>query len=177
MRCFAQVFLLILLATALHMSRSADIAEATPDDVGCVLPDVGDISSIVADMYWHPFAPLGAPDIANFQIPRENFAEVLQPFQQSVPDNKIRPDFDEIRQPDLSEIGTIRINLKEGGCLRICWFDRGQNRLYFSCAGRRYVRFGVWIGKVGNDETLNVDGHIRKLHQDLNKKQVPMNCD
>jgi hypothetical protein len=171
MRQFTQILFPALLTTAVLLPASVDIADENPDKAknnGCELPDIDEISSIVADLYCHPFAPLGAPDIADFHIPREKFSDVLQYFKSSRLDDKFLKT--EKTGLDLGEIGTLRINLKHGGCIRICWFDWGQNRLHFSCTGRRYERVGDWIGRHGSDETLNVDGRIRKLHNDLSKK-------
>jgi|GEM_PF-6048456 len=174
MRSFNRTIILVLMLT-LFSPVDVDIASETVNAAeidSLKLPDVSDIASIIADTYHHPFGPLCGPDLVNFQIPREGFADVLQYFQRGKLVKDMRCENDHDCQPDSSEIGTMRINLKEGGCIRICWFDHGKNRLHFSCAGQRYVRVGDWIGQDGSDETLNIDGRIRSLCQKAMAKQV-----
>jgi len=149
--------LFCLLIVSLACLPSAGQDDAGQQGAACLLPDAEEISFIVAEMYCHPFGDLAGGDVASSRIPPERFADCLEFFR----DN--RRDDTHYGDSELYETGTLRIALKSGGCLRICWFDRGKNRLVFSCRGRLFRRVGKWIGSDGSDETMNVDGHLRAI--------------
>jgi len=160
---------LLMMATATIWSerqiRPALAAEKKSDrgSSACRLPQADEIESMIADVYCHPFANLVGTDFTGFEIPKKDFDDVLNEFKSCEPDHRVPEEI------DLDEIGTIRINLKahgapHGGCIRLCWFDRGkQGCLYFSCAGRRYL---CRIKGSTGDESMGFDGYIRALYRD-----------
>jgi hypothetical protein len=166
MHATLRTFALCLLIASLAYLPLAGQNDAGPRDAACLLPDPEEISFIVAEMYCHPFGELAGGDVASTRIAPEQFAECLEFFR----DN--RRDDTPYNDEQLGETGTLRIVLKSGGCLRICWFDRGKNRLLFSCRGRFFTRVGEWIGPDCSDETMNVDGRLRNICKPQNDETV-----
>ncbi len=156
---FAAFCILSMFLTVTVHLHSAD--ESTSDETDNIIPHVDKIESMVAELYCNPYEILGSSDIEKFQLPRREYQSVLNLFREFVKEN----------DKDLTgenEIGTIRITLKDGRCVRICWFDRGKNRMRFSVGGRSYIRTGEWFGsKAGRytDETLAVDRYIRAIYE------------
>lgn len=75
----------VLLAMTIAMPSRIGSAEedtATPADkkTACRLPNIDEISSIVAESYCHPFL---LPDVPGFPVPKEKYAELLKHFEDS----------------------------------------------------------------------------------------------
>jgi hypothetical protein len=123
------------------------------------IPEAKDIDKIVAEVYDHPLTPF-FPDKGPFEIPREDYEKVLHFFR-----NAQR---DETTPSHVSvEMGTIRFIMKEGGGFRICWFWHGKgSRLMFSWNGIRYRSAGE---RFAFDETMEVDGVVREIHDRITK--------
>jgi hypothetical protein len=134
-----------------------DDTESAARSTSIQLPEVKDITSMVAEVYCHPFGGHVGPDFSAFEIPKKHFPDVLNYFTHNKSDETVPT------RLELCEIGTIRVNLEDGGCVRYCWLEVAcKDRLHFSCAGRLYVHTGKWFA---NDETLSFDGYIRALYQ------------
>lgn len=117
---------------------------------GCFIPHAEDISLMVAELYCHPF---GFKDTDVFRIPPKHYEDVLNRFKDSEVDSAPPTN------SDFSEIGTVRVTMRNGGCVRYCWYTAtAKSRLHFSCAGQRYVHVGE---RHSDDEALSLDGWLR----------------
>lgn len=125
----------------------------------CNIPNLADISEIVAETYCHP---LGAVDIRQFNVPPDEYETLLKYFDGS------REVVDPTSDQYWSEIGSFRVVMKKGGCFRFCWYmNAAKARLHFSCAGRRFIKTGR---RFAEDENLTVTAFVRGLSERVKNK-------
>jgi hypothetical protein len=138
-------------ATAATAEAKQDTRPGAP-----ALPAIEDIEAISAEAYSNVLWP-GIKDIPPFDVPKERFADVLEPFsKESHRDEHLRRG---------TELGSLRLTLKGGRTRRICWFWMGhKGRMVFSYSGMRYMTVGTTFE---TDETLEYDGRIRIMKQEL----------
>jgi hypothetical protein len=97
---------------------------------GLRIPKPDDVRRIVAELYQHPFQ-LG--EVAPFAVPYDAYRGVLAAFEPA--------EIDPEPYPEMIEIGTLRIDEKNGAVHRLCifWWIPGSS-LYFSLDGIRCRR-------------------------------------
>ena len=118
------------------------------------VPPVESIEEVIAEAYGHPLA---AKDVGPFKVPKTKWESILRHFRQSEPHDSA--------WPKDCELGTVRLVLKGGRVIRLCWFWLGkQARLSFSCGGIRYRSVGE---RFASDETLTLDALVREIHDAL----------
>jgi hypothetical protein len=127
---------------------------STPNIRPTNIPAGDEIESGIIELYCHPFE---LSDIPPTSLTAKSCEALLAEFSDAVPDPHL--------WRHVSEMGTIRVKLKNGTSTRLCWYFVGdKDKLLFSQNGIRYRRD---VRKHDGEETLVFDARARRIVSDM----------
>lgn len=161
LRVYIRWFVSSVLACAFNLQDVEDYTNVYVDKERVALlsaPDVNNISQIDVEMYCVSRIGTDLPDVGRFVVPPENYADILEFFQE--PKLDIYPNY------ALREIGMIKITTKDKSVIHIAYYDRtAMGKLHFSILGARLTGGKKVRGQI--DQAMTLDMQLRRIYRQV----------